>query len=169
MKLRVARITASDRASGGIYEDLSGPVLEATLERLLPDCAFDWERRLLLDDRRALADALRDLCDRAACDLVLTTGGTGPAARDLTPEATRDVIDREFPGFGELQRMRTFDIAPTSILTRATAGTRGPTLIVNLPGRPEAVRECLEVLAPALRKAVGILRTDPPPRHAPAP
>ena len=109
------------------------------------------------DEESAIADALRYLADKNKCQLIVTTGGTGPAPRDVTPEATRAVIEKELPGFGEIQRLRTFDQAPTSILSRATAGIRGRCLIVNLPGRPNAVQECLGVLAPALLKCLEIL------------
>lgn len=108
------------------------------------------------------AVVVRQEADGHGCALVVTNGGTGPALRDVTPEATRAVIDKELPGFGEIQRLQTFAIAPTSILSRATAGTRGRCLIVNLPGKPGAVTECLAVLGPALRKAIDILSPSNP-------
>lgn len=152
--MKIGRVTASDRASSGVYEDLSGPAIEAALESLFPQA--EWCRQVVPDERELIARALVDLCDREACELVVTTGGTGPMPRDVTPEATRDIIDRELPGFGEILRTRTFDVAPTSILSRATAGTRGGCLVVNLPGRPEAVAECLSVLGPAIRKCLAL-------------
>ena len=155
--MKIGRLTASDRASAGTYEDLSGPEIEAALANIFAAIPLEWERVLVADDQSAIADALRLLADAKNCRLVVTTGGTGPADRDVTPEATRAVIEKELPGFGEIQRIRTFDIAPTSILSRATAGVRGHCLIVNLPGRPSAVRECLDVLAPAILKALEIL------------
>lgn len=155
--MKIGRITASDRASAGVYPDLSGPEIEAAVGEIFADCKIEWARVVVPDEIDAIRDALRSFADERACSLVVTTGGTGPAARDITPEATRDVIEKELPGFGEIQRVRTFDVAPTSILSRATAGIRGRCLIVNLPGRPAAVRECLAVLAPALRKALEIL------------
>lgn len=155
--MKIGRLTASDRASSGTYDDLSGPEIETALAEVFALHPIAWERVLVADEQSAIAAALRVLADERNCHLIITTGGTGPAARDVTPEATREVIDKELPGFGEIQRMRTFDIAPTSILSRATAGVRGRCLIVNLPGRPSAVRECLGVLAPALLKAVEIL------------
>ncbi|MDX2082316.1 MAG: molybdopterin adenylyltransferase [Terrimicrobiaceae bacterium] len=158
---RIGRVTASDRASAGVYADESGPAIEAAVAPMIADA--EWHVRLVPDDPEAISAALRELVDEAACELVLTTGGTGPTRRDITPEATRAVIEKELPGFGEIQRMRTFDIAPTSILSRATAGIRGRSLIVNLPGRPSAVRECLEVLAPAIRKCLELLRADSTP------
>lgn len=155
--MRVGRLTASDRASAGAYEDLSGPAVEEAIGEIFAGVEIEWERRLVPDQRPAIEAALRELADACRCALVVTTGGTGPAPRDVTPEATRAVIGIELPGFGEIQRIKTFDVAPTSILSRATAGVRGRCLIVNLPGRPSAVRECLAALGPALRKATEIL------------
>ncbi|HPA17247.1 MAG TPA: molybdopterin adenylyltransferase [Verrucomicrobiae bacterium] len=155
--MKFGRLTASDRASAGIYEDKSGPEIEAAMGEVFADAAIEWERALVPDDQSAIQDALRSMADERGCSLIVTTGGTGPASRDITPEATRAVIEKELPGFGEIQRVRTFDVAPTSILSRATAGVRGRCLIVNLPGRPAAVRECIAVLGPALRKAIEII------------
>jgi molybdopterin adenylyltransferase len=155
--MKFGRLTASDRASAGTYDDLSGPEIEAALGEAFAPLSVEWERMLVADEQSAIADALRILADEKYCQLIVTTGGTGPAERDVTPEATRMVIEKELPGFGEIQRMQTFEIAPTSILSRATAGIRGRCLIVNLPGRPSAVRECLAVLSPALLKAMEIL------------
>lgn len=155
--MKFGRLTASDRASAGIYEDKSGPEIEAAMGEVFADAAIEWERALVPDDQNAIQDALRSMADERGCSLIVTTGGTGPASRDITPEATRAVIEKELPGFGEIQRLRTFDVAPTSILSRATAGVRGRCLIVNLPGRPAAVRECIAVLGPALRKAIEII------------
>ena len=160
--MKIGRLTASDRASAGSYADLSGPAIETALADVFAGRAVRWERMLVPDDQAAIETALRDLADGRGCALVVTTGGTGPALRDVTPEATRAVIDKELPGFGEIQRLQTFAIAPTSILSRATAGTRGRCLIVNLPGKPEAVAECLAVLGPALRKAIDILSPPSP-------
>ncbi|MEJ0000637.1 MAG: MogA/MoaB family molybdenum cofactor biosynthesis protein [Verrucomicrobiota bacterium] len=109
---------------------------------------------------RSSRAALRDLVDRERCRLVVTTGGTGPNRRDVTPEATRAVLELELPGFGEIMRARTFDAAPTAILSRATAGIRRACLIVNLPGRPSAVAECLAVLGPAIKKALELLEME---------
>jgi molybdopterin adenylyltransferase len=158
--LRVGRITSSDRASAGVYEDISGPEIEKHVAALLSDYLLEWQRVVLPDEIALLSGALVDLIDDRMCALVVTTGGTGPAPRDVMPEATRAVIERELPGFGEIMRVRTFDIAPTSILSRATAGVRGGCLIVNLPGRPAAVGECLAVVGEAIKKALAILETE---------
>jgi molybdopterin adenylyltransferase len=151
--LRIARVTLSDRASAGVYADLSGPEIERILH-----ASFGEEPtilvRLIPDDREGIAATLRALCDDEHCDLIVTTGGTGPAPRDVTPEATRDVIVRELPGFGEAMRAVSFAKVPTAILSRATAGTRGRTLIVNLPGNPRAIGECLPPLLPAIRECI---------------
>ncbi len=144
-----ARITLSDRASAGIYEDLSGPAIETFFaEHLAEDIA--WERVLIPDESERITAELRRLCDETRCALIITTGGTGPSPRDVTPEATRAVLHRELPGFGEIMRVQSFAKVPTSILSRATAGTRGTTLIINLPGHPRAIGECLPLLLPAI-------------------
>jgi molybdopterin adenylyltransferase len=158
--LRVGRITSSDRASAGVYEDASGPEIERHVSALFPECSLDWQRVLLPDKIGLLSGALVELIDERRCALVVTTGGTGPAPRDVMPEATRAVLERELPGFGEIMRVRTFDAVPTSILSRATAGVRRGCLIVNLPGRPAAVGECLAVVGEAIKKALAILETE---------
>jgi molybdopterin adenylyltransferase len=158
--LRIGRLTSSDRASAGVYEDLSGPEIERAITAFFEGTPLDWRREVLPDERPLLEAALRRLVDEEGCRLVVTTGGTGPNRRDVTPEATRAVLDREFPGFGEIMRTRTFDVAPTAILSRSTAGVRGACLIVNLPGRPAAVAECLGVLGPAIKKALELLEME---------
>lgn len=151
--MKVGRITLSDRASAGIYEDLSGPEIERIFRKCWEgECTF--VSRLLPDDQAEIATILRDLCDVEACPLVITTGGTGPTPRDVTPEATREVIEKELPGFGEAMRMLSFALVPTAILSRATAGVRGRSLIVNLPGNPRSIGECLPPLIPAIREAL---------------
>jgi molybdopterin adenylyltransferase len=142
-------LTISDRASRGEYEDLSGPAIEAWLLRAI---ASPWqaERRIIADGRDEVCAALIDFCDRDRVDLVLTTGGTGPAPRDLTPEAMALVLDKELPGFGEVMRRISFGTVPTAILSRQTAGTRGSTLIVNLPGKPRSIEVCLAAVFPAI-------------------
>lgn len=150
--MKVACITLSDRASAGIYEDRSGP----EIERVFGEGGFgevEWIRVVIPDERGAIETLLRRLVDEDAADLVLTTGGTGPSPRDVTPEATRAVLERELPGFGEIMRVQSFSKVPTAILSRSTAGTRGRSLIVNLPGNPRAIGECLPLLLPAIREA----------------
>jgi molybdopterin adenylyltransferase len=151
--MKVARVTLSDRASAGVYEDRSGPAIEEFLTANVQD-ELTWVRLLIPDERAEIERVLRTLCDEEQCALVLTTGGTGPSPRDVTPEATRAVIEREFPGFGEIMRVGTFPIVRTSILSRALAGTRGRTLILNLPGNPRAIGECLPLVLPAIAEAV---------------
>ena len=157
--MKVARLTLSDRASAGVYADLSGPEIERILG-LAGVVVTEWIRRVMPDDRLAIEEVLKQLVDDERCDLVLTTGGTGPSARDVTPEATRAVVDREFPGFGDIMRVQSFASVPTSILSRATAGTRGRALIVNLPGQPKAIGECLPLVVPAIREALKHLRGE---------
>ncbi|HEV2320176.1 MAG TPA: molybdopterin adenylyltransferase [Verrucomicrobiae bacterium] len=159
--MKIGRITISDRASAGVYEDRSGPEIENVLRDCLGgDIAF--ETAIVPDEIPLISSALRKLADEITCDLVVTTGGTGIAARDVTPEATRPVLEKELPGFGEAMRMQSLAKVKTAILSRALAGTRGNTLIINLPGRPSAVRECLEILGPAIREALAHLRGDDP-------
>ncbi len=151
--MKVARLTLSDRASARLYEDRSGP----EIERILTDSDFPvttWLRHLLPDDRPDIEALLKRLADEEEADLILTTGGTGPAPRDVTPEATRAVLERELPGFGEIMRVQSFAQVPTAILSRAIAGTRGKCLIINLPGNPKAIGECLPLLVPAIREAL---------------
>jgi molybdopterin adenylyltransferase len=151
--MKIARVTLSDRATAGVYEDRSGPEIERVWTDLGGE-ANEWMRILIADERSEIERTLIRLCDNEGCDLVLTTGGTGPAPRDVTPEATRDVLDRELPGFGEIMRVQSFAKVPTSILSRAVAGTRGQTLIINLPGNPRAIGECLPLIFPAIREAL---------------
>lgn len=154
--VKIGRLTVSDRASAGVYEDLSGPAIEEALAALFGGTA-QFVRALVPDERPQIAAALRRFCDDDHCALVVTTGGTGPTPRDLTPEATREILEKELPGFGEIMRARSFDLAPTSILSRAVAGIRGRSLVINLPGSPKAVRECLAILAPAIRECLSHL------------
>jgi molybdopterin adenylyltransferase len=147
--MKFARITLSDRASAGVYEDRSGPAIERFFAERLAE-KIEWLCVLIPDERAQIEFALRSACDAENCALVVTTGGTGPSPRDVTPEATHAVIERELPGFGEIMRVQSFAKVPTSILSRSTAGTRGASLIINLPGNPRAIGECLPLLLPAI-------------------
>jgi molybdopterin adenylyltransferase len=159
--MKIGRLTISDRASAGIYADRSGPEIETALREFLGgDVKF--EPLIVPDEVEMISAALRKFADEQKCDMVVTTGGTGITGRDVTPEATRAVLEKELPGFGEIMRAQSFARVRTAILSRATAGARGACLIVNLPGKPSAVRECLEILAPAIREALAHLRGEDP-------
>ncbi|MDO8358571.1 MAG: molybdopterin adenylyltransferase [Devosia sp.] len=147
--MRIGILTVSDRASRGEYEDLGGPAIEEWLKRVI---TTDWvsERRIVPDGVDSVRQALLDLSDRAGADLILTTGGTGPSPRDLTPEATSSVVGKELPGFGELMRRVSLETVPTAILSRQIAGIRGKTLIINLPGKPRSIEVCLGAVFPAI-------------------
>lgn len=159
--MKIGRLTVSDRASAGVYEDRSGPEIENVLRDFLGG-GLTFETAIVPDEIPLIAGALKRFADEMDCDLVVTTGGTGITARDVTPEATRLVLEKELPGFGEAMRMQSLARVKTAILSRALAGTRGRSLIINLPGKPSAVRECLEILAPAVREALAHLRGDDP-------
>ena len=159
--MKTGRVTVSDRASAGIYEDRSGPEIEIVLREVLgPDLVF--VSVIVPDEIDLIAAALKRFADEQECDLIITTGGTGISRRDVTPEATRLVLEKELPGFGEMMRTLSFAKVKTAILSRAIAGIRGRSLVVNLPGKPSAVRECLEILAPAIREGVAHLRGEDP-------
>ena len=158
--MKIGRLTISDRASTGIYADRSGPEIEQALRDIFAGAKF--EAVIVPDELELISSALKKFADELKCDLVVTTGGTGVSSRDVTPEATTAVLEKELPGFGEIMRMQSFARVRTAILSRATAGTRGKTLIVNLPGKPSAVRECLEILAPAIREGLAHLRGEDP-------
>ncbi len=160
--MKIGRLTVSDRASAGLYADRSGPEIERVLRGLLGD-EVSLVAALVPDDQLAIEAKLRELADHEHCDLIVTTGGTGISPRDVTPEATRAVLEKELPGFGEIMRMRSFARVRTAILSRAVAGTRGASLIVNLPGKPEAVAQCLEILADAIREGLAHLRGEDAP------
>ena len=151
-KFLVGRVTLSDRAATGVYEDKSGPEIERVLRSFF-DEEMEFHARVLPDDRTAIEETLRVMVEDGL-PLIVTTGGTGPAERDVTPEATRAVIEKELPGFGEVMRMKSFEKVPTAILSRAVAGVAGRSLIVNLPGRPAAVGECLGLIAPAIAECL---------------
>jgi molybdopterin adenylyltransferase len=147
--IKLGVVNVSDRASRGEYEDLPGKEAAGLLRRYLTN-DFELVYAVVPDECEEIADRLREFADEAGCGLILTTGGTGPAPRDVTPEATAQVCAKMLPGFGELMRSKSLQIVPTAILSRQTAGIRGSTLIVNLPGKPKAIRECLEVVFPAI-------------------
>jgi len=162
---RIGILTVSDRASSGLYEDESGPAIRATLEEILTS---RWEAvaRIVPDGLESVRDALVDLVDQAGCDLVLTTGGTGPAPRDLTPEGTEVACEKMMPGFGELLRRKSLEQVPTAILSRQTAGIRGKALIVNCPGKPSSIRVSLLAVFPAIPYCLDLIgaariETDP--------
>jgi molybdopterin adenylyltransferase len=153
---RIGIVTVSDRASQGIYEDRGGPAIREYLAEILTN-PHEAVARVIPDDRLGIEETLRELCDDEGCCLVITTGGTGPAVRDVTPEATLAVCDKEMAGFGELMRKVSLEKVPTAILSRQTAGIRGRSLIVNLPGQPKAIRECLDAVMPAIPYCVDLL------------
>jgi len=157
---RIGILVVSDRASRGIYEDKSGKAVSDFLGRVIRS---NWIVifKIVPDGAESVAEALIELADHEGCDLVLTTGGTGPAPRDLTPEGTRAVITRELAGFGELMRRVSLEQVPTAILSRQTAGTRGKTLIVNLPGRPAAIDVCLNAVFPAIPYCLDLIGARP--------
>ena len=140
--VRIGLVSVSDRASSGVYQDAGIPALEDWLSQALKN-PLRFEARLIPDEQQAISDTLIELADQVSCDLVLTTGGTGPAPRDLTPEATLAVADRVMPGFGEQMRQISLSFVPTAILSRQVAVIRGRTLIINLPGQPKAIAETL--------------------------
>jgi len=153
---RIGIVTVSDRASQGVYEDRGGPAIREYLEEVLTS-PIEIVARVIPDDRATIEQTLRELCDHEACCLVVTTGGTGPAIRDVTPEATLTVCEKEMPGFGELMRKVSLEKVATAILSRQTAGIRGRSLIVNLPGQPRAIRECLGAVLPAIPYCIDLL------------
>ncbi|MCH2136995.1 MAG: molybdopterin adenylyltransferase [Phycisphaerales bacterium] len=166
MPVPIGILVVSDRAADGVYEDRGGPAVQDWLADRLN---VDWTAcvRLVHDEKAEIKSALIELCDGEHCPLVLTTGGTGPAARDVTPEVTEEVCDRLLPGFGEQMRRASFEVVPTAILSRQTAGHRGGTLIINLPGKPSAVADCLEAVFDAIPYCIDLLggprlETSPP-------
>ena len=149
-------INVSDRASAGVYEDLPGKAVRALLEEWIAT-PFEVDYRVVPDEQPLIESELCRMADQSGCALVVTTGGTGPAPRDVTPEATEAVCSRLLPGFGECMRAASLKVVPTAILSRQTAGIRGRTLIVNLPGRPKAIRENLEAVFPAIPYAIELI------------
>lgn len=154
--IRIGIVTVSDRASRGEYQDLGGPAIHACLQEILA-CPWEPVARLIPDERPLIEETLKDLCDREGCCLVVTTGGTGPARRDVTPEATKAVCDKLLDGFGEQMRAVSLKFVPTAILSRQIAGVRGRCLIVNLPGKPSAIRDCLLAVFPAIPYCIDLI------------
>lgn len=153
---KIGFVTVSDRASRGEYEDLGGPAMVAWFERVL--CS-EWlaVTRVIPDERDGIEATLKELADVENCCLIVTTGGTGPAVRDVTPEATEAVCEKMLPGFGELMRQESLKFVPTAILSRQTAGVRGKSLIINLPGKPSAIDDCLNAVFPAVPYCIDLL------------
>lgn len=158
--LRIGLVSVSDRASAGIYEDKGIPALQQWLSAALRN-PVTWETRLIPDDQAAISATLVELVDTARCHLVLTTGGTGPALRDVTPEATIAVADKLMPGFGEQMRAISLNFVPTAILSRQVAVIRGSALIINLPGQPKSIAETLQGLPGAAPPVNGIFAAVP--------
>jgi len=158
--VRIGLVSTSDRAAAGVYADQGIPALQGWLGRALRN-PITWETRLVPDEQGRIGEALIDLVDRAHCDLVLTTGGTGPAPRDVTPEATLAVAHRVMPGFGEQMRQISLRFVPTAILSRQVAVIRGQALILNLPGQPKSIAETLQGLPDATPPAPGIFAAVP--------
>lgn len=165
MTARIGIVTVSDRASRGEYEDKGGPAAEDWLRRaIVSPIAID--RVIVPDGRAGVADTFRRMADREGCDLILATGGTGPAPRDETPEAMDDAVEKALPGFGELMRGASLAEVPTAILSRQGAGIRGRCLIVTLPGKPQAIATCLDAVFPAVPYCLDLIgaariETDP--------
>jgi molybdopterin adenylyltransferase len=157
MTIRIGIINVSDRASKGIYEDIPG---KAIIEVLSEYIKSPWEKEyeVIPDEQSLIEKTLIDMADNRHCCLIVTSGGTGPAVRDVTPEATEAVCQKLLPGFGELMRAKSLTYVPTAILSRQTAGIRNQTLIVNLPGKPKSIRQCLEVVFPAIPYCIDLLK-----------
>ena len=156
MSAKIGILTVSDRASKGIYEDRGGPAIHAYLSEVLTN---DWQPVAIVvpDEFDKITGALICMVDDEGCSLVVTTGGTGPAVRDITPDATEAVCEKMMPGFGELMRQVSLQFVPTAILSRQTAGIRGKALIVNLPGKPSAIRDCMDAVMPAIPYCVDLI------------
>jgi molybdopterin adenylyltransferase len=154
--VRFGVVTVSDRASAGVYEDLGGPAITAFLADHVPT-EHQVVYRLVSDEVDLIASAIRELADEHGCCLVVTTGGTGPAPRDVTPEATEQVCQRMLPGFGELMRTVSLQFVPTAILSRQTAGICGSALVINLPGKPSAIGDCLTAVLPAVPYCIDLI------------
>lgn len=154
--IRIGIINVSDRASQGIYEDLPGKAIVAALNDYLVS-PWEQEYRVVPDEQKLIEQTMIEMADIKNCCLIVTSGGTGPAVRDVTPEATEAVCTKMMPGFGELMRATSLKYVPTAILSRQTAGIRNKTLIVNLPGKPKSIRECLDAVFPAIPYCIDLL------------
>lgn len=154
--IRIGIVTVSDRASQGVYQDLGGPAIREQLEKIL---STSWEAvaRTIPDEQPVIEATLKQLCDVEGCCLVVTTGGTGPARRDVTPEATAAVCEKILDGFGEQMRAVSLKVVPTAILSRQIAGTRGASLIINLPGKPASIADCLQAVFPAVPYCIDLI------------
>ena len=153
---RFGVITVSDRASAGVYQDRGGPAIEAYLSEVVTT-DFQIESRVIPDERDTIRDTIIELADIEQCCLIVTTGGTGPAIRDVTPEATELACQKMMPGFGELMRSVSLQHVPTAILSRQTAGIRNGSLVINLPGNPKAIAECLDAVFPAIPYCIDLI------------
>ncbi|MEX0680317.1 MAG: molybdopterin adenylyltransferase [Balneolales bacterium] len=154
--IKIGIVTSSDRSSKGIYKDQSGPAIIEVLKGYLVS-KWEPEYRVIPDDRKTIEKILIEMCDDKNCCLVITTGGTGPAPRDVMPEATEAVCEKMLPGFGEQMRAVSLHYVPTAILSRQTAGIRGKSLILNLPGKPKSIRECLQAVFPAIPYCIDLI------------
>ena len=155
--LKVGLVSASDRAAGGVYKDEGIPALKAWLAAVIASPALHFEERLIPDDQKTIEKTLKELIDEKGCHLVLTTGGTGPAPRDVTPEATLAVAEKEMPGFGEQMRAVSLKYVPTAILSRQVAVVRKQALIINLPGQPKAIKETLDGVFAAVPYCIDLI------------
>ncbi len=155
-EIKIGFVTVSDRASRGEYEDLGGPAMQMWMTQALKN---DWTAvaRVIADEQDMIEQTLINMADIEGCSLIVTTGGTGPAKRDVTPEATANVCDKILDGFAEQMRLVSLKYVPTAILSRQIAGTRGSTLIINLPGKPSAISECLEAVFPAVPYCIDLI------------
>jgi molybdopterin adenylyltransferase len=156
MTIRIGIINVSDRASKGIYEDLPGKAIVEVLSEYIKG-PWEKEYEVIPDEQYVIENTIIDMADNRKCCLIVTSGGTGPAVRDVTPEATQAVCQKMLPGFGELMRTKSLTYVPTAILSRQTAGIRNQSLIVNLPGKPKSIRQCLEVVFPAIPYCIDLL------------
>lgn len=155
-KVKIGFLTISDRAFNGVYEDIGGPAMEKWVRNAILS-PYDSYSSIISDERGGIEDKLIEMADKEGCNLILTTGGTGPTQRDVTPEATEAACQRVFPGFGEQMRKVSLETVPTAILSRQLAGTRNETLMVNLPGKPDAIDVCLKSIFLAVPKCLELI------------